>query len=56
MEEVEKKKDMSREIEKLNEPISHLLLGFGSCYLKIGNSTPTYKTKSWQIKNGEEYT
>lgn len=50
MEEVEKKKDMSREIEKLNEPVSHLLLGFGSCYFKNGKSIPTYKTKSWQLK------
>ena len=45
-----KKNDMSREIEKLNEHVSHLLLGFESCYFKDGKSIPTYETESWRLQ------
>jgi len=48
MDEVDKKKNMVNEINKLNEQVSHLLSGFDGCYFKDGKSTPIYQTKEWQ--------
>ena len=45
MEEVEKKKDMSNEIGKLNKQASYLLSGFDKCYFKDGKSTPHFQTE-----------
>ncbi len=50
MDEVDKKKNMVNEINKLNEQVSHLLSGFDGCYFKDGKSTPIYETKEWQLQ------
>ena len=48
MDEIDKKKNMVNEINKLNEQVSHLLSGFDGCYFKDGKSTPIYQTEEWQ--------
>ena len=48
MDEIDKKKNMVNEINKLNEQFSHLISGFDGCYFKDGKSTPIYQTEEWQ--------
>jgi len=48
MEEVDKKKNMVNEINKLNEQVSHLLSGFEGCYYKGDKSIPIFQTEAWK--------